>query len=293
MPEDSIDGREVVLVTYSHDSPEHAAKVKRLADQLRAHGVHAEIDQYVPAAGPPEGWPRWMTTMISEATWIVVVCTETYRRRFEGHEELGTGRGVTWEGAILQQLLYEAQSRNQKLVPVLFDQEPESSVPLVLRPYRRFHLPSGYLDLYAVLTRQGDVGKPTLGDRLEIPSPSPVSLPDAWSALGDPGAVSTRTRTPPPPPSATALEDLQQLLVALFSAEELRRLIRYMPDGERLSMALPGRGSSLLELSTAVVDTLQHHGAVDGDFFGRLARERERRIGEIRAVAERFGVAIG
>jgi len=180
--EDSMS--DIVLISYSHDSPSHAAKVKHLADKLRHHGVDVRIDQYVPAAGPPEGWPMWMTRMVKSARHIIVVCTETYTRRFEGNEDPGTGRGVTWEGLMLQQVLYESQSRNHRLIPVVFDGETESSVPLILRPFRRFDLPSEYRKLYAALTGQALTDVPEVGTRIEAPSAPPQALDPAWLDIG-------------------------------------------------------------------------------------------------------------
>jgi hypothetical protein len=48
-----------VLISYSHDSPEHARRVLGLAERLRKDGVDTQLDQYV-AGTPSEGWPRWM-----------------------------------------------------------------------------------------------------------------------------------------------------------------------------------------------------------------------------------------
>ena len=174
-----------VLISYSHDSPAHAAKVKQLADTLRRLGVKAEIDQYVPAAGPAGGWARWMSRLVEAASHIIVVCTETYRRRFNGDETPGVGRGVTWEGLLLQQVLYEADSRNHRLLPVLFDNEPESSVPLILRPFRRFSLPQDFKLLYAVVTGQGDARVPVVGERtVDVPDLRPTPLDEPWTELG-------------------------------------------------------------------------------------------------------------
>jgi SEFIR domain len=36
-----------VLISYSHDSPEHAQHVLELANRLRADGIDCTIDQYV------------------------------------------------------------------------------------------------------------------------------------------------------------------------------------------------------------------------------------------------------
>jgi hypothetical protein len=47
-----------VLISYSHDSPEHADRVRELSDRLRADGIDCILDQY--EVSPPEGWPLWM-----------------------------------------------------------------------------------------------------------------------------------------------------------------------------------------------------------------------------------------
>ena|SRR5215213_26334 len=78
-----------VFLSYSQKSPEHSARVRSLADRLRADGVDAMIDQYDPH--PKEPWPRWMDRQIEDADFVLVVCTETYLRRAEGREERGRG----------------------------------------------------------------------------------------------------------------------------------------------------------------------------------------------------------
>ena len=81
-----------VFLSYSHDSAEHRQWVLELANRLRADGVDCWIDRFDPA--PPEGWPRWMQQQLQAAQFVVSVCTETYRRRFDGQEDPGRGLGV-------------------------------------------------------------------------------------------------------------------------------------------------------------------------------------------------------
>src|SRR5258708_18552993 len=95
-----------VFISYSHDSPEHEENVLALSNRLRADGIDAIIDQYEPF--PPKGWLRWMRQQIEEASFVLAVCTETYRRRAEGNEAAGRGLGGAYEGSILDQELYEA-----------------------------------------------------------------------------------------------------------------------------------------------------------------------------------------
>ena len=85
-----------VLISYSHDSPEHRDRVLVLSKRLRKDGIDCTIDQYVVV--PPEGWPRWMEKQIRNSDFVLIVCTETYYRRVLGEEDPGRGRGVRWEG---------------------------------------------------------------------------------------------------------------------------------------------------------------------------------------------------
>ena len=82
-----------VFICYSHDSDEHADRVLALADALRDCGIDVILDRYVNPA-PEQGWPRWMDQSIEAARYVLLVCTETYRRRAMDQEEPGRGLGV-------------------------------------------------------------------------------------------------------------------------------------------------------------------------------------------------------
>jgi hypothetical protein len=45
-----------------------------------------------------------MREQIEAADYVLLVCTETYKRRFEGEDREG-GRGVTFEGMVIGQTL--------------------------------------------------------------------------------------------------------------------------------------------------------------------------------------------
>jgi formylglycine-generating enzyme required for sulfatase activity len=152
-----------VFISYSHDSQAHLDRVLALADQLRAEGIDCNLDQYEPA--PAEGWPRWMDKQFKDADFILVVCTETYCRRFEGREEHGKGMGVKWEGAIITDELYSNEAVNQRFIPVLFSNGDAAHVPQRLQHYMRYLIagPEGYEELYRRLTNQPRVIKPPLG----------------------------------------------------------------------------------------------------------------------------------
>ena len=95
-------------------------------------GLDVMIDQYVNGS-PVEGWPEWMLNQLDEAAYVLVVCTETYYRRFRGKEAGGKGKGATWEGAIIKQEIYDAYCQTLKFVPILFSPDQEPFIPEPLR----------------------------------------------------------------------------------------------------------------------------------------------------------------
>ena len=70
-----------------------------LAKRLRRGGIDTLLDRYIEGS-PAQGWPRWMLDPLDAADSVLVVCTETYYRRFCGHALPNVGKGVDWEGAL-------------------------------------------------------------------------------------------------------------------------------------------------------------------------------------------------
>ena len=120
------------LISYSHDTPEHEARVLEWCNRLRARGIDAMLDQFLPGA-PSEGWPLWMERQIESRDFTLMVCTEAYKRRFMEDEAAGVGRGVVWEARILRNLLYENSERVARIGAILLEPEARSSVPTVFR----------------------------------------------------------------------------------------------------------------------------------------------------------------
>lgn len=124
------------MISYTHDSTEHRDRVLDLANRLRGEGIDCELDQYNPF---PRGWTPWMHNNIANADFVLIVCTETYLRRFEGNEEPGRGLGGQWEGYIITQELYEAAANNEKFIPIIFSPEDSQFIPKTLRASTHFH----------------------------------------------------------------------------------------------------------------------------------------------------------
>ena len=158
-----------VFISYSHDSQEHKERVLALADCLRKDGIDSNIDQYEDS--PPEGWQRWMLNQVEASDYTLIVCTQQYDRRFRGHEETGKGKGVTWEGGVIIQELYDAQGRNSKFIPITFTSQDSELIPSPLRSatFYRLDTADGYELLYRRLTNQHHTRKPDLGKLRTLP----------------------------------------------------------------------------------------------------------------------------
>jgi tetratricopeptide (TPR) repeat protein len=156
------------FISYSHDSQQHSQRVLALANQLRAQGVDAEIDQY--ETRPPQGWPRWCEEQLrpDNSEFVLVICTETYLKRIEGRVSADEGRGVFWEGDIIYNYIYDQKSKG-RFLPVIFDRKDDEFIPIPLRSAARYLLTafdlsdSEYEALYRELTHQPAVEKPPLG----------------------------------------------------------------------------------------------------------------------------------
>src|SRR3954451_5710689 len=116
-----------VFISFSHDSPAHRDKVLAFADRLRADGIDAQLDQYTQF--PPEGWNAHCARQIRRADCVLIVCTEIYRRRWDGEEEPGRGNGVRSEANLIRNYFYEAGSESRKFVPILFAGTTEAHIP--------------------------------------------------------------------------------------------------------------------------------------------------------------------
>jgi hypothetical protein len=131
-----------VFISYSHDSTEHTEGVLALAQRLREDGVDAWIDQYENGT-PEEGWPRWMLNRLDWAEMVLLVCTETYYRRFRGQDEPDKGKGADWEGQLITLDLYDAKSRTVDFVPILFSDQCKQFIPEPLRGVTHYLLDPG------------------------------------------------------------------------------------------------------------------------------------------------------
>lgn len=154
-----------VFISYSHDSLELEEKVKNLADILIGYGIETEIDQYT--TNPIQGWPQYMLENILKSDYILCVCTENYKKRFENEEKIGVGLGAKFEGKYITQILY-SNEYNEKVIPILFTDN--YSIPLALQPYTHYKLHENgeFEKLYRYITGQQLIKKPQLGSMISL-----------------------------------------------------------------------------------------------------------------------------
>lgn len=188
-----------VFISYSHDTVQHQERVLGIADRLRTDGVDAEIDQYNDA--PPEGWPRWCERQIEVADSVLMVCTETYRRRVNGDEQQGKGLGVLWEAQIIRHCLYDTGGVSDKFIPVLFSDASPEQIPMLIKGRTRYiiDMEDGYDKLYRRLTGQQRLLRPKLGKIRPRPTRSRHWSEDARAALSSPALTPSASCNSTPP----------------------------------------------------------------------------------------------
>jgi tetratricopeptide (TPR) repeat protein len=254
-----------VFISYSHDSTVHVDRILALSNRLRAEGVDCRIDQY--EQSPAEGWPRWCERQVKQSTFVLVACTETYLRRFNGEETPQIGLGVTWEGHIITQDLYDAQGSNTKFIPILFSRENEQFVPTPLRGVTRYQLSSNYDHLYRRLTNQPLIHIPAIGE--VKPMPARESLP----AL----------------PSLERKQDFQTVWLVPYprnpfftGREETLNILRHALE-KRKSAALSGFGG-FGKTQTAIEYVYQYRAHYTGVFWAK-AESRDQLLGDFVSIA--------
>ncbi len=164
-----------VFISYSHDSSEHSERVLKLAWALRGHGIDVELDQF--HNEEIVDWPRWCRQQIKrkQSDFVLCICTAEYQRRIEGDVPPEKGKGVYWEGSLLDDEMYNDKG-NRRLIPVLFDAESESCILDFLRGWTLCRLSEfelgdpGYEHLLRILLGKVKVEKNALGSIPDLPT---------------------------------------------------------------------------------------------------------------------------
>jgi SEFIR domain len=151
-----------VFISYTHDSPEHDQRILEFSKTLRTKDIDAQIDQY--QQNPEGGWPTWMSKQLQQADFIIMVFTQTYKRRFDNAEEPGKGLGGVWEGAvIIKNDLYARHGWDKKFIPVIFESSDQQFIPLEFQHVTRHELPRDLEKLVDYVRGHNPNAAPPLG----------------------------------------------------------------------------------------------------------------------------------
>lgn len=110
--DDIPDGHPVVFISYSWDSDEHKAWVKKLSDDLRSkYAVYTLLDRYNRG-----GFDliTFMTKAVERADRVLLIGTPDYRKKSEEYDR----GGVKYEDQLISIQLYN-QMGSSKFIPVL------------------------------------------------------------------------------------------------------------------------------------------------------------------------------
>ena len=113
-----------VFISYSWEDEEHKNWVRTLADKLIENGVDADIDQYDLELG--DRLPHFMESEISNADYVVIICTPTYKEKADDRQ-----RGVGYEGHIISEELM-SNHNERKFIPVIKKGSVRESMPKFL-----------------------------------------------------------------------------------------------------------------------------------------------------------------
>jgi tRNA A-37 threonylcarbamoyl transferase component Bud32 len=259
-------GRRRIFMSYAQFSDSHSQRVLALAQALRAQGIDVELDQF--HQHELVDWPRWCLEQLrpERSDWVLMICSRLYRDRLDGRVDPRTGRGVFWEGALIDDEIYGAKE-NRRFVPVLLDDEPEESIPVMVRGWTFCRVrgldsrDSGYERLYRLLTAQPEAVKAPLGPVTVLASAPAVPAPSERA-----GAVAV-SKSRCPDPQSQSLSDV--LAAARVRKQQLARegkdtsgvdeqiveLKRHLRAGGLLRV-----GDDLLDGRYELVDTLGKGG---------------------------------
>lgn len=178
-----------VFISYAQDNDAHKDRVRVLYLLLRRNHVDAQMDG--PAAEQPQDWPKWMHDGIHEADFTLVIASPAYRRRAEGEEEDGVGRGVAWEAQRLRNLAYQnPKDWHRRILGVVLPGERDSDLPAFMSGRSTTIYPVPTLDepgietLLRYLLKQPYETVPPLGPVPHLPARNTALPPSDSAAAG-------------------------------------------------------------------------------------------------------------
>lgn len=172
-----------IFISYRQESDALSAQVLALAERLIQSNITVELDRLYFRAhpgGPPEGWPKWCENQVTLAHKTLIVASPGWFAAYEGKASAGTGLGAAYEAGLVQQMLYNAQGRNDQFRLVFLAPMAASAVPVGLQRWHQYMLYKGdseFSDLLAWLSDSATA--PTTAGAPSTPSLLITGLPPA------------------------------------------------------------------------------------------------------------------
>jgi len=154
----------VVFISYSWDDEAHKEWVLNLADRLCSDGIDVILDRYY--LKPGKNLPHFVENSIARAERIIIVFTPNYKLKADKR----TG-GVGYEYSIMNAELYENQTTNETVIPILRRGSKEESIPVFMRQFIHIdirnddNLENSYADLLREIYNEPAIQKPKLGTK--------------------------------------------------------------------------------------------------------------------------------
>ena len=137
-----------VAISYSWDSEEHKAWVRKLSDDLQKNGVYVILDQWELKVG--QLIPHFMRTSIKEAERVICIMTPNYKKKTDKLEG-----GVGYEYSIIDDEIRKNITGNI-ILPILRKGSEDESCPSSLsgRRYLDFRRDDSYENSLNILLRE-------------------------------------------------------------------------------------------------------------------------------------------
>ena len=113
-----------VFISYSWEDEEHKKWVIQFAERLMKNGIDVIIDQFDLVLG--DRIPVFMEHSISEADYVLIICTPTYKSKANNRKG-----GVGYEGNIISAELY-SRGNERKYIPVIRKGSIDTAIPSYL-----------------------------------------------------------------------------------------------------------------------------------------------------------------
>lgn len=109
------------FISYSWDDDDHKRWVRDFAVRLRGDGVDATLDQW--ATVPGDRLPFFMEQAIRENSYVLIICTPTYKDKSDQRKG-----GVGYEGDIMTGEVH-TQGNHRKFITVLRRGDWTTAIP--------------------------------------------------------------------------------------------------------------------------------------------------------------------